>query len=131
MTAFKHNIQVYIPTDKEFNFAEIKKIYKKYKKQLEEPRKFKDIVKNSFFYTFYKDGKFIICIYYYEINGKLFVNAFSNRHTHLENMQCFKHSLTWFNCDIYARSVLKTSIYCLLKAGFKKIDKEIYKYERN
>lgn len=130
MTVFKHNIQVYIPTDKEFNFTEIKRIYKKYKKQLEEPRKFKDIVKNSLFYTFYKDGKFIICIYYYEIDGKVFVNAFSNRHSHLDNMVCFKESLNWFNCDIYARSILKTSIYCLLKAGFKRIDKEIFKYER-
>ena len=130
MTVFKHNYEVFIPTDKEFDYGKVKKIYKKYKKQLEEPRKFKDIVKNSFFYTFYKENKFIICIYYYEIDGKLFVNAFSNRKTHLDNMVCFKESLKWFNCDIYARSVLKTSIFCLLKAGFKRIDKENFKYER-
>ena len=130
MTVFKHNYEVFIPTDKEFDYGKVKKIYKKYKKQLEEPRKFKDIVKNSFFYTFYKENKFIICIYYYEIDGKLFVNAFSNRKTHLDNMVCFKESLKWFNCDIYARSVLKTSIFCLLKAGFKRINKENFKYER-
>jgi hypothetical protein len=130
LTVFKHNLEVFIPTDKEFNYKELKKLYKKYKKELEDPRSFKKIIKESFVYSFFYEKKFILCLYFYYINDKLFINAFGTRHNHLKIMECFKHSLTWFTCDIYARSVLKTSILCLLRAGFKKIDTELYKYER-
>lgn len=131
MTVFKPNFNVYIPTDYEFNYKELKKLYKKYKKELREPREFKEVVETSFIYSFFKDNKFFLCIYYYEMDGKLFVNAFGKRHNHLNVMTCLKESLNWFNCDIYAYSILKTSILCLLRAGFKKIDSELYKYERD
>lgn len=130
MTVFKPNFSVFIPSDYEFNYKELKKLYKKYRKQLEDEREFREVVQTTFIYSFFKDNKFILCVYYYYEDGKLYVNAFSKRHNHLENMICFKESLNWFNCNIYARSKLKTSILCLLRAGFKKIDNNLYKYER-
>lgn len=123
-------ISVRIPTDKNFNFKECKKLFKKYKKELDDKDKFRNIVNNTFFYSFFYDYQFIGCIYYYFKNDKLYVNAFAHRHTHLINLECFKLSLTWFNCDIYANSILKSSILCLLRCGFKKIGKNLYKYER-
>lgn len=131
MTAFRHNFQVYIPSDYEFNYKELKKLYKKYRKQLDDEREFRELVESTFIYSFFKDNKFICCIYFYYEDGKLYVNAFSKRHTHNENMICFKESLNWFNCNIYARSILKTSIFCLLKAGFKRINNNLFIYERN
>ena len=67
---------------------------------------------------------------YYEIDNKLYVNAVAYRKTHLINMGCFKTSLTWWNCDIYARTHHKTAIYTILKCGFKKIGENLYIYKR-
>lgn len=130
MTVFKHNYNVFIPTDYEFNYKELKKLYKRNQKLLDDERSFKELTKNTFIYSFFKEKKFICCIYYYEEQGKMYVNAFSTRHHHEDNMLCFKESLNWFNCDIFARSRQKTSILCLLKANFKKIEHNLYKYER-
>lgn len=120
-------IKVFIPKDLNFNYKECKKLYKKYKNKLEDERNFSDIVKNTWFFSFFNDNNFIGCIYFYRENDKLFVNAFAKRHTHLINLECFKMSFDWFNCDIYARSRQKTAILCLYKCGFKKIDTNIYK----
>ena len=65
-----------------------------------------------------------------EIDNKLYVNAVAYRKTHLINMGCFKTSLTWWNCDIYARTHHKTAIYTILKCGFKKIGENLYIYKR-
>lgn len=97
---------------------------------MNENQVFRSIVDNTFFYSFFDDDKFIGCIYYYEKDGKLFVNAFADRHTHNINLFCLKKSFEWFNCDIYAETVHKTAILCLYKCGFKKVDNNLYKYER-
>ena len=159
-------IKVLIPKDYDFNYKQCKKLYKKYKKDIGDNQEFRDIVKNTFFYSFFDDdseipdgrsetspvsesrksgsdseamtgtsvkefqGKHIGCIYYYKKDGKLFVNAFANRHTHKTNIECLKMSFDWFNCDIYAQTQHKTAIYCLYKCGFKKVHNNLYKYER-
>lgn len=123
-------IKVYIPSDFDFNYKQCKKLYKKYQKQIGDDVDFRDVVKNTFFYSFFDDEKHIGCIYYYEKDGKLFVNAFANRHTHEINITCLKMTFDWFNCDIYAKTVHKTAIFCLYKCGFKKIGDNLYKYER-
>ena len=123
-------ITVYIPSDFDFNYKQCKKLYKKYQKQIGDDVDFRDVVKNTFFYSFFDDEKHIGCIYYYEKDGKLFVNAFANRHTHEINITCLKMTFDWFNCDIYAKTAHKTAIFCLYKCGFKKIGDNLYKYER-
>lgn len=123
-------IKVYIPNDYDFNYKQCKKLYKKYQKQIGDDVEFRDVVKNTFFYSFFDDEKHIGCIYYYEKDGKLFVNAFANRHTHEINITCLKMTFDWFNCDIYAKTAHKTAIFCLYKCGFKKIGDNLYKYER-
>ena len=123
-------IKVFIPTDRKFNYDECKKLFDKYSLSINENQEFKDIVKNTFFYAFYCDDKLIGCIYYYIKDNKLFVNAFADRHTHLLNIECFKKTFDWFNCDIYAQTPYKTAILCLYRCGFKKIDDNLYKYER-
>lgn len=123
-------IKVYIPSDYEFNYKQCKKLFKKYKNLIGDNQEFRDIVKNTFFYSFFDDDTYIGCIYYYYQKNKLFVNAYANRHLHKQTIECFKMSLDWFNCDIYARTQHKTAILCLLKSGFKKISDNLYKYER-
>lgn len=123
-------IKVYIPSDFDFNYKQCKKLYKKYQKQIGDDVDFRDVVKNTFFYSFFDDEKHIGCIYYYEKDGKLFVNAFANRYTHEINITCLKMTFDWFNCDIYAKTAHKTAIFCLYKCGFKKIGDNLYKYER-
>lgn len=123
-------MQVFIPTDKDFNYLQCKKLFEDNQNLIEDYEKFDDVIKNTFFYSFLVNGKHIGCIYYYEIDNKLYVNAVAYRGTHLINLECFKKSLTWWNCDIYARTHHKTAIYAILKCGFKKIGKNLYKYER-
>jgi hypothetical protein len=123
-------IEVFIPTDINFNYEECEELYQKYQHSIGDNEKFRDVVKNTYFYSFFEDGKHIGCIYYYYRDGKLFVNAFANRHTHETNIKCLKLTFEWFDCDIYAETRHKTAIYCLYKCGFKKIGNNIYKYER-
>lgn len=123
-------MKVLIPTDKDFNYLECKKLFEDNQNLLEDNEKFDDVIQNTFFYSFFVGGKHIGCIYYYEIDNKLYVNAVAYRGTHLINMECFKTSLSWWNCDIYARTHHKTAIYTILKCGFCKVAKDLYIYRR-
>ena len=123
-------MQVLIPSNPDFNYLQCKKLYEDNQDLIEDYEKFDDVIKNTFFYSFFVNGRHIGCIYYYEIDNKLYVNVVAYRKTHLINLECFKTSLTWWKCDIYARTHHKTAIYGLLKCGFKKIDENLYKYER-
>lgn len=124
-------INVLIPINKGFNFKECKKLFHKYKRDIKDKRKFRDIVETTFFYSFFDDEKFIGCIYYYYEDSKLYINAYAHRHNHNINLQCLNMSLKWFTCDIYARTEHKTAALCLLRCGFKKISNNLYKYERS
>lgn len=124
-------IKVYTPKDYDFNYKECKKLFKKYRDKIQGTWEFKDAINKSLFFSFFDDDKFIGCIFYYWENERLNVCAFAHRHQHLKNIECFKMSLDWFNCDIYAESVQKPAILCLLRCGFKKISDNTYKYERS
>lgn len=123
-------IRVLIPKDKNFNFKQCKKLYKEHKKLIGDNQKFRDIVENTYFYSFFDDNKHLGCIYYYLKNNKLFVNAFAYRHTHELNLECLKKTFDWFNCDIYAQTTHKTAILCLCKCGFRKVKDNLYKKEK-
>lgn len=123
-------ITVRIPTDKNFNYNECKKLFNKYKKLIRDDTKFDEILKNSFFYSFYDENTFIGCIYYYYRNEKLFFNGYANRHLHKQVIDCIKMTFDWFNCDIYAESIQKPAIYSLLRCGFKKHKGNIYIKEK-
>ena len=123
-------IRVRIPKDKNFNFKQCKKLYKEHKKLIGDNQKFRDIVENTYFYSFFDDNKHLGCIYYYLKNNKLFVNAFAYRHTHELNLKCLKKTFDWFNCDIYAQTTHKTAILCLYKCGFRKVKDNLYKKEK-
>lgn len=159
-------MEVLIPSNPNFNYAECKKLFEDNQNLLEDFYSFDEVITNTFFYSFRtatqvdkgtangfelqvsndkcrnrlkenlqaecieKDGVHIGCIYFYEIDGNLYVNAVAYRKTHLLNIECFKKSLTWWNCDIYARTHHKTAIYGILKCGFKKIKPNLYVYKR-
>lgn len=119
------------PNDPLFNYNECEKLYNSLKEDIGEVLSFDDLLIGIDFYSFYENDKFLGCIYYYPIGKALFVNAFANRHHHKLNLECFKKSLSFYPCNIFARSNKKTSILCLLKSGFKRIGKNLYKLERS
>lgn len=123
-------IEVLIPSNPNFNHDECKKLFEENQHLIEDYFDFDTVIKNTFFYSFRKNDKHIGCIYFYEIDGNLYVNVVAYRKTHLINLECFKMSLSWWNCDIYARTHHKTAIYGILKCGFKKMGENLYKYER-
>lgn len=123
-------LTVKIPLDIEFEYRKCKKLYERYQKLIGDDQQFNDVVKNTYFYSFYSDNVLIGCIYCFYRDNELFLNAFATRHHHKENIEAMKMVLSWFNCDIYAESIRKPAIYCLLELGFKKQKGNIYKYER-
>jgi hypothetical protein len=118
-------MRILIPVDKNFNYQECKKLFEDNQHLIEDYENFDDVIKNTFFYSFLVNSKHIGCIYYYEQDNRLYVNAVAYRKTHLINIECFKTSLTWWNCNIYARTHHKTAIYMILKCGFEKISKNL------
>lgn len=121
---------VLTPKDNLFSYDEAKTMWEKCKENLENSGDFENIVKNTHFYSFYVDKKLIGCIWFCLKDGEVFINAFADRNTHELNLKCLKTALGFYNCDIYAESIQKPAIYCILKCGFKKIDKNLFKYER-
>lgn len=123
-------IIVKIPSDSDFNYKQCKKLFKKYRDKINDNSEFRNIVKDTFFYSFFDNDKFLGCIYYYEKENKLYVNAYAGRHHHQQNIECLKMSLNWFNCDIYAETTHKTATFCLLKCGFTRINEKLFIYRR-
>lgn len=123
-------ITVFKPADIEFDFNEVKQLYDKNQKLLEDDN-FNDVVNRTDFYSYYDDNEFLGCIYFYYIGKDLYFNAFAKRGHHLKNLECLKMTLDWYDTPIYANALHKTSILCLLRLGFKKVKDNIYKYERS
>ncbi len=120
-------MKVLIPLDSEFNYMECKNLYNRYQKLIGDIEDFDRILTSTLFYSFISnENKFIGCLYFYKIGGRLFVNGFSNRKCHLQNIECLNMTEKWFDCDIWAKTKHKTAKFCLLQAGFKKVDNELY-----
>lgn len=115
-----------------FNYAECEELYNECKADLQGDD-FSDIVYDTFFYSFYvwQTGELLGCIYFYQKDGKLFVNAFAKRGHHLLNIECLKESLKWFDCDIYAEALHRTSRLCVLRCGFERVKDNLFIYRRN
>lgn len=124
-------IVVRTPKDKLFNYTEVEELYNKYKQELNDGD-FSEVIKSTLFYAFYiwKTVELIGCIYFYKKDNKLFLNAFAARGHHELNLECLKESLKWFECDIYAEGLHKTSRLCLLKCGFKRVKNNLFILER-
>lgn len=119
-------IDVRIPSDSKFNYDECKCFYEINKFKLKEDSDFLSIIKNTFFYAFYDNNRLSFCAYFFEIDNKLWVNAFGIRKNYIFNKKCFETALSWFDCDVWAKSVEKPAIYGLLSSGFKKFRDNIY-----
>ena len=124
-------ISVRQPLYKGFDSNACETLYNKLKNQIGDDD-FNDVIKRTRFYSFYitSTWELIGCIYYYYKNNRLYVNAFAERNHHLLNLECFKESLKWFKEDVYAETTHKTATLCLLKCGFKKINKNTFVYRR-
>ena len=123
-------MKVKIPLDAEFDYKECKKMFEEYKPVLNENSTFDEVIQNTFFYSFYDGEKLSLCVYFFDIDGKLWVNGYGIRKNHLFNKQAFKLALSWFNCDIWAFSLQKPAIYGIRQCGFKKFKSNIYVYRQ-
>lgn len=124
-------INVWIPKDKEFERykKECKILYKKVQKNICDDNSFGFIVKNTLFYLFETEGKLIGAIYYFvDSDGRLFLNGFANRKMHSLCLECLKMSLGWFKGNIYAEAQNRASALCLLKCGFIREKKCLFRY---
>lgn len=124
-------IVVRTPEHPLFNYAECKEMFDKYNEKIDVDD-YDTVIKNTHFFSFidWNKAELIGCIYFYVDKGKLFVTAFAGRKHHKLNLACFRKSLTWYNCDIYAECKEKPAIYCLYKTGFEKIGNNLYIYRR-
>lgn len=122
-------IRVLIPSDKEFYlfYPECKKLYENVQVEIHDTNSFEFICTNTFFYMFLDGNKLIGTIYYFiDEDGKLFLNGFANRKMHRLNLECLKMSTEWFDSNIYAQAQNRASALCLIRCGFKRVDKDIF-----
>lgn len=119
------------PLDDTFNYAECEEMFELNKEKLQDDN-FDKVIKDTYFYAFHewKTGKLLGCIYYFMKDNKLFVNGFATRGHHLDNLHALKKTLGWFNCDVYANALHKTSEICVKKCGFEKIKDNLFIYRR-
>ena len=122
-------MHVLIPIDKEIKYLECKKLYEQNKVFVNDDATFDEVINNTLFYSFYENEKLTLCVYFFEKNGKLWVNGFGKRKHHLFNKECFKLALTWFNTDIWAFCPHRPAAFGLLSCGFKKYKKNLYRFK--
>ncbi len=125
-------IRIIIPTQKEFSEykEECKTLYESVQTQICDPNSFDFICNNTFFYLFLNDNKLIGAIYYFtDTDGKLYLNGFAKRKMHFLCLECLKKSLTWFKGRIYAEAQNRASALCLLRCGFKRIQKNTFCFQ--
>lgn len=121
-------IKVLIPSDWEF-FSyknKLEELYKKSQGSINDDSNFEFIINNTLFYLFLERNRIIGAVYYFIDDDKLFVNGFSERKMFPQNVECLKLSTMWFNADIYAECQNRASALCLLKAGFKRFEGNIF-----
>lgn len=121
-------MRVLIPSDEDFNYKECRKMYEDNQKIINDDASFDEVIKNTFFYSFYDADKLSLCVYFFTDDGKMWVNGYGIRKNHLFNKSAFTLALSWFNCDIWAISDKKPAIYGMLVCGFKKYKDNIYVY---
>lgn len=124
-------MEIRIPENQNFDFYACKKLYKKYQGLICDDASFNQVIKNTFFYSFYDNKNLIGCIYIFEKQKKIFMNGFARRGYHNFNVQAVKRIFEWFDSDIYAESKQKPAIYLLLKCGFQKISDNLFVYYKN
>ena len=123
-------LKILIPKDKDFfrYKNEVKKLYLENQDKINDDNTFELICKETFFYLFLVDEKILGVIYFFQDDGKLYLNGFAVRKFLKEKLEALKLATTWFNCEIYAEAQNKASAYCLKKVGFKKITERLYAY---
>lgn len=123
-------LKILIPKDKDFfrYKNEVKKLYLENQDKINDDNTFDFICKETFFYLFLVDEKILGVIYFFQDDGKLYLNGFAVRKFLKEKLEALKLATTWFNCEIYAEAQNKASAYCLKKVGFKKITERLYAY---
>lgn len=119
-------MKVLTPLDSDFEFERCKKMYEYYNPRVKDDATFEEVIRNTFFYSFYDNQDITLCVYFYEKDDKLWVNGYGIRNKHLFNKKCFKNALGWFNCDIWAETPYKDVVWALLRCGFKKFEDNIY-----
>ena len=127
-------IKVYIPSSQEFKKyeKECKNLYENLRDKISDPNSFEFIRDETFFFLFTNDETLIGAIYYFIMpDGRLFFNAFSKRKMYEIAQKCLKMTFDWFHKPIYAEAQNRASAICLLRQGFKKLDKNIFCLENN
>ena len=125
-------INVWIPSQEGFEKYkdECKKLYESVQDKICDPNSFEFITENTYFYLFTGGNKLIGAAYYFiDEDDKLFVNGFANRKMHNLCVECLKMSLNWFKGNIYAEAQNRASALLLLRAGFKRVERNLFCYK--
>lgn len=117
-------MKILIPSDDDFDYRKCESLYNQNIELMNNYCSFEDIIRNSHFYAFYKGKELISCAYVTDEGGKLFLSGFSKRKNHLFNVNVIKKILSFYNCEIYAKTKNKTAEFFLRKCGFIFIKKD-------
>lgn len=117
-------------------FLEVRNLFNENKKNLQIENDFEEIIVKTHFFSFFSENKLTGGAYFFcddvleqivrdnfEIEkgagGKLlFMNGFSKRKCHFENLVSIQKASEFYEEDIFSFTNKKTASYCLMSAGF-------------
>ena len=124
-------IRVIIPLDEEYqNWRdECKKLYQSVQDKINDVNSYDFVEHNTLLYVFVDESGLIGVTYFFLDDEKLFMNGFSKRKKYPLNVECIKISSSFFKSSVYAEVQNRASAFCLLKAGFKRIEPNLMVFE--
>ena len=127
----QNNLEVIIPTNPKFlkYKTKFRDLYNHNKTSIRDPNPFFFICMKTLFFGFLHNGEVLGAVYFFKENGKLFLNAYSIRKKHYQNLLALNIALTWFIPPIYAEAQNRASAFCLLKCGFEREKDNLFVYK--
>lgn len=111
-----------------FDKETARELFEANKKLIEDQRGFESYL-TRWFFNIYERGRFIGCIFCYHLDGKDWVGGFSKRKTHWQNLEALNKVKTCFPV-LYAETRQKSAAFILRKAGFVKIEQDIWEWKK-
>jgi len=124
-------MRVITPLNKDFDYETNKQLFDKANNTIGEKCTFDEVISKYQFFSYYKQDEYLGFIYFFYEDGKLFICSASVPKRYQDTYKCLLESLTYYSCDIYANTSQRHVKLILLRAGFKKINDNLFIYERN
>lgn len=126
----------FISTNSEdFPYSEVKQLYNEYREYniSGSDLTIDELIRLNLFFAVIDNGKFIGCLYLHNMTPEsIYISGFSKRKQPKANIRAISELINNLTQRyIYSSTKHLAAKLCLLKAGFKQIETDLFLYERN